>query len=110
MSEDIKRVLARPVYLGGQLVEAGTELTAAQAALVRNPKAFQEEPTLADKLAAAQADYERLLAQAEKASNAGAVRTAEATTVTEDRAENGAALARASKAAQAATNKADTTK
>ncbi len=92
-----KKVLARPVYLGGELLAAGTELTPEQAEQITNPKAFTDEPTLADKVKAAQEEYERLLQAAEKEADRAAQRTADATTVKADRAENGAALARAAK-------------
>ena len=92
-----KKVLAKPVWLGNEMLPAGTELTPEQAELVRNPKAFISEPTLADKVQAAQEEYERLLQAAEKEANAGAARTADAATVKSDRAQDGAAIARAAK-------------
>lgn len=85
--------LAKPVYIGGVLVEAGTDLTAEQAKQVKNPKAFVEDPTLEDKVAAAQAEYEKLLAERDDKG------TVDKAAVKDDRAENGAALARAAKQA-----------
>lgn len=89
-----KKVLAKPVYIGGELVEAGTELTEAQAQQVKNPKAFKADPTFEEKIAAAQAEYEKLLA--ERDADSGSV---DKEAVKDDRAENGAALARAAKTA-----------
>lgn len=88
-----KKVLAKPVYIGGVLVEAGTELTDEQAEQVTNPKAFVADPTLEEKVAAAQAEYEKLLAERDDKG------TVDKAAVKDDRAENGAALARAAKAA-----------
>ena len=92
------KVLARPVYLGGVMLPPGTELTAEQAEQINNPKAFQAEPTLADKVTAAQEAYDRAVQDAEAADAATPKDTA---AVKDDRAENGAALARAAKAAAA---------
>lgn len=96
-----EKVLAKPVHIDGEVIQAGTTLTEEQAKKITNPKAFIAEPTLDDKVRAAQEEYEKLLQQAETQADAGAKRTAEAATVKDARPEQGAALARKSTPAKA---------
>lgn len=91
-----RKVLAKPVYLDDKLIPAGTELTDEQAERITNPKAFQDDPTFADKVRAAQDTYDKAIADA---ATAEAGQPIEADAVKNDRTETGAALVHAAKEA-----------
>lgn len=91
-----RKVLAKPVYLDDKLIPAGTELTDEQAERITNPKAFQDDPTFADKVKAAKIVYEQALADA---ATAEAEQPVKSDAVKDDRTETGAALAHAAKEA-----------